>query len=39
VVVGKKLAAGKVELAERKTRQSTDVAVAEAAEAVKGRVG
>jgi prolyl-tRNA synthetase len=38
VVVGKKLAVGKVELAERKTRQSVDVAVAEAAGAVKGKL-
>jgi prolyl-tRNA synthetase len=39
VVVGKKLAAGKVELVERKTRQSVDVLVADAAGAVKGKVG
>ena len=38
VVVGKKLAGGLVELVERKTRQSVDVAVAEAAAAVAGRV-
>ena len=39
VVVGKKLASGMVELVERKTRQSTDVLVAEAAAAVRARVG
>jgi prolyl-tRNA synthetase len=39
VVVGKKLAAGKVELVERKTRQSVDVLVADASGAVKGKVG
>jgi prolyl-tRNA synthetase len=39
VVVGKKLAAGKVELVDRKTRQSTDVPVADAASAVKGKLG
>jgi hypothetical protein len=39
VVVGKKLAGGKVELVERKTRQSVDVLVAEAAGAVKGKLG
>ena len=38
VVVGKKLSAGMVELVERKTRQSTDVAVEEAAAAVKARL-
>ena len=38
VVVGKKLAGGKVELVERKTRQSTDVPVAEAATAVKSKL-
>ena len=39
VVVGKKLSSGMVELVERKTRQSTDVLVAEAAAAVRARVG
>ena len=39
VVVGKKLAAGKVELVDRKTRQSVDVPVADAAGAVKGKLG
>jgi prolyl-tRNA synthetase len=39
VVVGKKLANGLVELVERKTRQSADVPVAEAAAAVRQRVG
>jgi prolyl-tRNA synthetase len=38
VVVGKKLSAGLVELVERKTRQSVDVAVADAAAAVKARL-
>ena len=38
VVVGKKLASGMVELVERKTRQSTDVAVDQAAAAVKARL-
>jgi prolyl-tRNA synthetase len=38
VVVGKKLAAGMVELVERKTRKSVDVPVAEAAAAVKARL-
>jgi prolyl-tRNA synthetase len=38
VVVGKKLANGMVELVERKTRQSSDVAVDEAAAAVKARL-
>jgi prolyl-tRNA synthetase len=37
VVVGKKLANGMVELVERKTRQSSDVLVAEAAAAVRQR--
>jgi prolyl-tRNA synthetase len=37
IVVGKKLGNGLVELAERKTKQSTDVAVADAAAAVAGR--
>ncbi len=36
-VVGKKLASGMVELVERKTRQSTDVAVDQVAAAVKAR--
>ena len=39
IVVGKKLAAGKVELVERKTRASTDVPAEEAARAVKAKVG
>jgi prolyl-tRNA synthetase len=39
VVVGKKLASGKVELVERKTRQSVDVPIADAAGAVKGKLG
>ncbi|HEY1221381.1 MAG TPA: proline--tRNA ligase [Bryobacteraceae bacterium] len=39
VVVGKKLAQGKVELVERRTRATTDVASAEAARAVLGRLG
>jgi prolyl-tRNA synthetase len=38
VVVGKKLATGAVELVERKTRQTADVPVAEAAEAVRQRL-
>ena len=38
VVVGKKLANGLVELVERKTRQSVDVAVDQAAAAVKARL-
>ena len=38
VVAGKKLASGLVELVERKTRQATDVPVAEAAAAVRKRV-
>jgi prolyl-tRNA synthetase len=38
VVVGKKLASGMVELVDRKTRQATDVAVDEAAGAVKARL-
>jgi prolyl-tRNA synthetase len=38
VVVGKKLAGGAVELVERKTRQSSDVPVDNAAEAVRQRV-
>jgi prolyl-tRNA synthetase len=39
IVVGKKLAAGMVELVERKTRQSVDVAVGESAAVVKQRLG
>jgi prolyl-tRNA synthetase len=39
IVVGKKLAAGMVELVERKTRQAVDVAVGEAAAVVKRRLG
>ena len=39
IVVGKKLAAGMVELVERKTRQAVDVAVGEAAAQVKRRLG
>ncbi len=38
IVVGKKLAAGMVELVERKTRQSSDVAVADVASAVHSRL-
>jgi prolyl-tRNA synthetase len=38
VVVGKKLSSGMVELVERKTRQSTDVSVEQAAAAVKARL-
>ena len=38
VVVGKKLANGMVELVERKTRQSVDIAVDGAAAAVKARL-
>jgi prolyl-tRNA synthetase len=38
ITVGKKLASGLVELVERKTRQTVDVAVAEAATAVKGKL-
>ena len=38
IVIGKKLAAGQVELVERKTRQSVDVALADAAAAVKSRL-
>jgi len=37
-VVGKKLSAGLVELVERKTRQAVDVAVEQAAGAVKARL-
>ncbi|MGD0872206.1 MAG: proline--tRNA ligase [Bryobacteraceae bacterium] len=39
IVVGKKLAGGMVELVERKARQAVDVAVGEAAAAVKQRLG
>jgi prolyl-tRNA synthetase len=39
VVVGKKLAQGKVELVERKTRTATDVPSAEAGQAVLSRLG
>ena len=39
VTVGKKLAGGMVELVDRKTRQTADVAVADAAAAVKVRLG
>jgi prolyl-tRNA synthetase len=39
VTVGKKLAGGMVELVDRKTRQTVDVAVADAATAVKERLG
>ena len=38
ITVGKKLASGMVELVERKTRQSTDVPVADAAAAVRARL-
>jgi prolyl-tRNA synthetase len=38
IVVGKKLGSGLVELAERKTKKSTDVAVADAAQAVAERL-
>ena len=38
VTVGKKLGSGVVELVERKTRQSVDVAVSDAATAVKGKL-
>jgi len=38
VVAGKKLAQGMVELVERKTRQATDVPVAEAAAALRKRL-
>ena len=38
IVVGKKLTNGMVELVERKTRQAVDVAVADAAAAVKSRL-
>jgi len=39
ITVGKKLASGMVELTERKTRQTVDVPVADAAAAVKSRLG
>jgi len=39
IVIGKKLVAGQVELVERKTRQSLDVALADAATAVNSRLG
>ena len=39
VVVGKKLAGGMVELVERKTRQSVDVPIADAAGAVEAKLG
>jgi prolyl-tRNA synthetase len=38
IVVGKKLSSGLVEMVERKTRQSTDVAVTDAATAVAGKM-
>ena len=38
IVIGKKLGSGMVELVERKTRQSTDVAVADAARIVQERL-
>jgi prolyl-tRNA synthetase len=38
IVVGKKLGSGLVELAERKTKKSTDVPVADAAAAVAERL-
>ena len=38
VVVGKKLASGMVELVERKTRRSTDMAVDQAAGVVKAKL-
>jgi prolyl-tRNA synthetase len=38
ITVGKKLPGGMVELVERKTRQTVDVPVAEAAAAVAGRL-
>jgi len=38
IVIGKKLSSGLVELVERRTRQSVDVAVAEAAAAVAARI-
>ena len=39
IVIGKKLASGLVELVDRKTRQSTDVPVADAAKIVAERLG
>jgi prolyl-tRNA synthetase len=39
IVIGKKLAAGMVELVERKSRKSEDVAVTDVAAAVKARLG
>jgi prolyl-tRNA synthetase len=39
IVIGKKLASGLVELVERKTRQSQDVALADVVAAVKSRLG
>ncbi len=39
IVIGKKLGSGMVELVDRKTKQTVDVAVAEAAAAVAGRLG
>jgi prolyl-tRNA synthetase len=39
IVVGKKLAAGMVELVERKTRQSSDVPISEAPAVLKQRLG
>ena len=38
IVIGKKLASGLVELVERKTRQSQDVALADVSAAVKSRL-
>jgi prolyl-tRNA synthetase len=38
ITVGKKLAQGMVEVVDRRTRQSTDVLVAEAAEFVSSRI-
>jgi prolyl-tRNA synthetase len=39
IVIGKKLSGGMVEVVERKTRQSNDVAIADAATAVRQRIG
>jgi prolyl-tRNA synthetase len=39
IVIGKKLASGMVEMVERKTRQTVDVPVGEAAAVVKQRLG
>ena len=39
IIVGKKLASGLVELVERKTKQPVDVPLAEAAAAVRKKVG